>query len=632
MQFRSDSIIDAKRLYIVFGCFVLFLVSMVGRLWYLQILKGQEFVVASERNRVREVTKPAPRGLIFDRDGIILLSNRPFFDLVVIPQYLQDKEKTFQIISELFHIPMSQIERRLKEAEQLPKFVPIRIKQNLTIHEVAMVESNKFFLPGVDVDTAPRRDYTRNESAHLLGYLGEVTSKELDSLNSQNRNYQYRIGSTIGKMGVEKKYEQFLRGVEGKEYLQVDAYGRLQSRNSLDFGLYTKKQAQRGNDVYLTVDNDLQRTAVDAFRNKNGAVVALNPQTGEVLAYLSNPNFDLNMYQEGLSQEDWQSLQTNPFKPLLDKVSGGGYPPASTYKGIVALAGLEEKLITPERTFNCPGYFTLGNGRWKCHLKTGHGYVNMRKALEVSCDVYFYQLGNILGIDRIAKWGKLFGFGERTDLGLNMEVPGINPTIDWKLRTFNTPWTQGETINVSIGQGAYVTTPLQVINSFAALGNGGKLYRPFLLDKVVNAKGEVVAQEKPYLIREIPLNPENLRVVQAGLVDVVEGINGTGKRVKVPGFTVAGKTGTAQNASLKKTAGREGELSFRSLDHAWFVGYSPAVNPEIVVVALSEYDGGGGGAEAGPIAQKIFEAYWRKKHPEKFVQLDQKKAAQVKKQ
>ena len=614
---KAESLIDGRRVYLALGVFLLGTFLLTSRLWYLQILKGKDFGVASERNRAREVTRPAPRGVIYDRHGELLLANRPFFDLVIIPQYLQNRDSTLKIVSELFSIPLESIEKRLQEAKGIPHFVPVRIKRNLTLHEVAVVESNKFFLPGVDVDTAPRRDYTRSESAHLFGYLGEVTAKELDVLNATSRDYQYRLGSIIGKQGIEKKYESFLRGVEGKDFLQVDAYGRLQSDSALDFGLYQKQPGHRGNDLELTIDADVQRAAMDAFRGKNGAVVALNAQSGEVLAYVSNPNFDLSMYQDGLTTEDWQTLQSNPFKPLLDKVTGGAYPPGSTFKIITALAALEEGAATVNKSYSCNGVFTLGNGRWRCWKKEGHGVVNLRRALELSCDVYFYQVGNVLGVDKIAKWSKAFGLGEKSGLDLNMEMPGLVPSTEWKQRTKGMPWASGDTINVSIGQGYNLMTPLQIANLFASIGNGGRLYKPYLLKRVVDESGKEVLSEKPQLIRKIEMKPWTLAEVKAGLFNVVQSPTGTGKKARVEGFTVAGKTGTAQTAALRKAKEQE-DVAVQQRDHAWFAAYSPSEAPEIAVAVLSENDPGGGGSNAAPIAQKVIEAYWKKKHPEKF--------------
>ena len=619
-RFRSDLIIDPKRLYSAIVVYVALLLALTGRLWYLQILKGKDFFIASERNRVRQVTRPAPRGLIFDRNGTLMLSNRPFFDLVIVPQYLQDRQNTLKIVSELFNIPLEQIEQRLNESRGLPGFVPVRIKRNLSLHEVAMMESNNFFLPGVDVDTAPRRDYQRSDSAHLFGYLGEVNDRDLDNLNNLSRDYQYRVGSIIGKLGVEKKHENFLRGFEGKDFLQVDAFGRLQTTSSMELGINPRKSSQRGHDVYLTIDDDIQRAAVDAFKNKNGAVVAMNAQNGEILAYVSHPNFSLSMYQDGLTGEDWQLLQTNPYKPLLDKVTGGAYPPGSVFKIITALAALEEGVTTPARTYNCNGVFTLGNGKWRCWKKTGHGVVNLVQALEQSCDIYFYQVGNLLGIDRIAKWSQRFGFGVKTGLDLNLEVSGLVPTTEWKLQNRGQQWQSGDTINASIGQGYNLMTPIQVVAMMAAIGNGGKVYRPYLLKRIADATGKIVSEEKPQVrnLGDFPdIKKENLELVRRGLIDVVMAPTGTGRKAQVPGFVIAGKTGTAQTAALKRTKDVE-EVSFMQRDHAWFAAYAPAENPEIAVVALSEFDGGGGGAQAAPIVQRVLEAYLRKAHPEKF--------------
>ncbi len=620
---------DPKRRNIIlsgfFGCTAL----ITARLWYLQIIRGNDFSIAAIKNRIREIARPAPRGLVYDKNGKTLLSNRLFFDLIIIPQYLQNRDKTISILSDLFHIPKEVIERKLLESQSNPKFVPVRIKRNLSLHEVATLESNKFFLPGVDVDSAPRRDYLGNESAHLYGYLGEVTLKELDILNASSPNYSYRVGSIIGKTGIEKKYEEFLRGGEGKEALLVDALGRLQLDADYNFALNLSKPAERGNDVHLTIDSDLQNTAIEAFRNKNGAVCAMDPNSGAILAYVSSPNYKLSMYQDGLNGSDWQSLRSNPFKPLLDKVTGGAYPPGSTFKVVTAIAALEEGVVNIDHTFNCPGYYSLGRGRWKCWQHRGHGVVNMPLAIQKSCDVYFYNVGNLLGIDRIAKWAKILGLGEKTGLDLNMELSGIVPSSEWKLRTKGLPWQSGDTINCSIGQGFNLYTPLQILSMYSSIANGGKLFKPYLMKKVVDKDGKTLLEEKPTLVRELNIKPGNLAAIHKGLFDVVNGATPTARKAKVPGFFVSGKTGTAQNSALKFTKGKSREdVSFQALDHAWFVCFSSALDPlkegankpEIALIVFSEFDGGGGGANAAPIASTILKSYWRKKYPERFKQ------------
>lgn len=612
---KLETISDPKRrnaiLYIFYSLSAIFL----ARLWYLQILKGRDFSIAAMRNRIREVIQLPPRGIIYDASNKPLLSNQLFYDLIIIPQYLQNKEKTLAMVSNLFHIPEKILEKKINETRTNPKFVPISIKKNLSFHEVATLESVKFFLPGVEITSVPRRDYNGNESAHLFGYLSEVTPKDLDILNSQNPSDPYHVGSIIGKTGIESKYEKYLRGQEGKDILLVDAFGRLQTETDYNFVADKDIPAEKGNDIYLTIDGDLQNAAQDAFRNKNGALCALDPRSGAILAYISNPNFKLSVYQDGLTANDWQILRANPFKPLLDKVTGGAYPPGSTFKTVVSIAALEEGIITQDTKINCPGYFMLGNHEWKCDKHTGHGVLNLPQAIAMSCDVYFFTVGKMMGIDRITKWAKLFGLGEKTGLDLNMELPGIVPSTDWKLRTKGVPWTGGDTINSSIGQGFNLYTPIQILNMMAAVGNGGNLYKPYLLEKVLDRSGKVIFEEKPTLIRKINMNPLNWEAVKKGLQGAIMP-GGTAVKAQVKGFSVSGKTGTAQNSTLKATKGKSrDDIPFQTLDHAWFTGYSsknPEDIPQIAIVVFSEYDGGFGGQNAAPIAQKVIEAYWKK--------------------
>ncbi len=615
---HKDNIIDSKRRNLILLGFSGLTLGIIARLGYLQIINGKHFEVASFRNRMREVLIPAPRGMIYDQEGNTLITNHAYYDLTIIPQYLQKKDETVSILAKLFNISEESIFQKIEENKWSPKFLPITIKRNLSLHEVVLLESNKFFLPGVNIASESRRKYKGQESAHLFGYIAEVTAKELEVLNVRNQTHPYQPNFTVGKTGIEKKCEAFLRGNEGKEIRLVDAFGRLQAR-SVDSRYNVK--AVRGNDVYLTIDKELQAVAAKAFKDKNGAVCAINPNTGAILVYHSSPNYDLAMYQDGLTTNDWQSLRSNPFHPLLDKVTGGAYPPGSVFKVIPALAALDQKIINPSTRFHCPGFYKIGSHIWKCWKHAGHGSMNLPEAIMQSCDVYFYNLANLLGIDPITKWSRLFGLGERTGLDLNTEVTGVVPSQEWKLQTKGVRWQQGDTINAGFGQGFNTCTPLQILNVFAALGNGGKLYKPYLIDKVVNPLNKIISQTEPSLIRNLNLNPHHLSIVRKGLHDVVESSRGTAKLARVKGFTVSGKTGTAQNSSLKMTKGFEkSELDFRLLDHAWFVGYTPSVNPEIAVVVFSEYEGGGGGRNSAPIAQQIFEAYHKKKHPEKFTQ------------
>lgn len=615
-QRHNENIVDpARRKAILIG-FGALTAGIIARLGYLQILNGKNFEIASLRNRMREILLPAPRGIIYDKNGEMLISNKIFYDLVIIPQYLQNQDKTLSIVADLFNIPHDYIQGKLDDSRDNPKFLPIKIKRNLSLHEIVLLESNKFFLPGINIDAEARRDYTGSESAHLFGYIAEITPKELEIFNVQNRAHLYQPGFTIGKSGIEKKCEIHLRGTEGKETRLVDAFGRLQTS---DLNINIHQKPVRGNDVYLTIDRTLQEEAEKAFWNKNGAVCAMNPKTGAILAYLSNPNYKLSLYQDGLTSSDWQALRTNPLHPLLDKVTGGAYPPGSTFKAVTAFAALENNVVTPDRRFVCPGYFNIGSYQWKCWKHEGHGSVNLTEAIMLSCDVYFYNVSHLLGIDPITKWARLFGLGERSGLDLNMELKGVVPSQEWKLRTKKVPWQKGDTINAAFGQGYNNCTPLQILNLYSTIANGGNLYKPYLINKVLAIDDRIIFESQPTLIRNLNLNETHLSLVKKGLFDVVQAPRGTAKRARVTGFNVSGKTGTAQNASLKVTKDIDkANVDLLALDHAWFVGYAPSEDPEISVVVFSEYEGGGGGAFAAPIAQRLFEAYFRKKFPEKF--------------
>ena len=390
----------------------------------------------------------------------------------------------------------------------------------------------------------PLRDYKRGNPAHLLGYMREVNKDFLNNANKTNKAL-YKSGDLIGKNGVERKFEEYLRGKEGTENLQVDALGRLRF---LSGGKQNREEPIPGHNVELTIDSDIQEAASLAFRNKHGAVIALNAQTGEVLAYVSNPNYDLAIFQDKLSSKDWVPLSTNRFRPLLDRVTGGQYPPGSTFKIITALAALEENLVTPSKTFFCNGVFRLGNRPFQCWKKVGHGHVNLRKSLEQSCDVYYYQIANMLGVEKIAHWARLYGLGSKSELNLNTEATGLVPTSDWKLKNKGVKWQKGDTINLSIGQGFMLTTPIQVANMFAAIGNGGKLFKPYILKRVVSSTGKVLVEEKPTLRWTIPAKKRNVELIKKGLWDVVNAPSGTGKRSRVKGFTIAGKNRNSPNS------------------------------------------------------------------------------------
>lgn len=599
---------------------ILLLVAVSGllfRLWYIQIYKGDYYREVSERNRVRKIEIPSPRGIIFDRNGEVVLGNRPFYDLVYIPQYVKDRDTTFKILSRLLHVPINRFESRLEMGQGQPKFLPIALKRDLSQHEVSIVEANKIFLPGIEVRVAPRRDYGPDVPAHLLGYLREIDPKALEALNEKNPDNPYLLGDLVGKQGLESRWENYLRGRRGYRLIQVDAFGR-QSQGLEESGWSLPSvTAIPGADLELTIDYELQKEVKAAFAGKNGAVVVLNPQTGGILAEISEPGFDPKLMQGGLSSEDWRSLTENPFKPLLDKTTGGEFPPGSVYKAVIALAGLEEKVFDEHKTVYCPGHYTLGDRRFYCHERKGHGTVNMQKAMMKSCDVYFYQLGVELGVDRIAKYAKAFGLGSRLGVNLNMERPGLVPTSAWKMLVHRLPWAAGDTPNISIGQGYNLMTPMQMASLYATIANGGKVFRPFLVNRVTNHVGETVYEHRQDLMRTVTeISPRSFALVREALKSVVMDPQGTGKNAQVPDVTVAGKTGSVQVVSLKKNSNKgEAGVSMNWKEHAMFAAFSPAdETAEIAVAIVSQNDSvGGGGRSAAPVAGKIIARYWELK-------------------
>lgn len=590
--------------------------GLLFRLWYIQIYRGDYYREVSERNRVRKIEIPAPRGIIFDRNGDVVLGNRPFYDLVYIPQYVADKDMTFQILSRLLHVPITRFEARLEMAQGQPRFLPISLKRDLSQHEVSIIEANKIFLAGIEVRVAPRRDYGPDIPPHLLGYLKEIDPKAMEELNAKNQDNPYLVGDLVGKQGIEHRWEKYLRGQRGYQLIQVDAFGRQsQGLEESEWSL-PSVPAKPGADLELTIDYELQKIAKSAFAGKNGSVVVLNPQTGEILAAISEPGFDPKMMQQGVSIDDWRELIANPFKPLLDKTSGGEFPPGSIYKAVIAMAGLEEKVIDENRSVYCPGYYVLGDRRFYCHERKGHGTTNLLRALVKSCDVFFYQVGIELGVDRIARYAKAFGLGAKLGVALNMEKPGLVPTAAWKMLTYRLPWAGGDTPNISIGQGYNLMTPLQMANLFATIANGGKVFRPYYVNRVTNQVGETIYEHRPEVLHEVSeISPKTFALVRAALEAVVMSPEGTGKNSIVPGVTVAGKTGSVQVVSLSKNSNKgTAAVSMNWKEHAMFAAFSPTEHAEIAVAIVSQNDLiGGGGKSAAPVAGKIIARYWELK-------------------
>jgi penicillin-binding protein 2 len=566
--------------------------ALVVRFWYLQIAKGSYFKQLSEKNRVRVLDVPPSRGIIFDRNGIMLVSSRPSFNLYVIPDDVQDWEGLKNRLSRLLKMEPEEIEQRYSDRKVGP-LKPIPIKLDISRDELGLLETFKFLLTGIYIEVSPQRDYPLGVVApHLIGYLGEITSRQIKSGLFPER----RMGDMIGQWGLENQWQADLGGVKGGRYLEVDALGD-------EIRPLYYKESVAGNNLITALDWKLQQAAQEALKGKTGAVVALKPTTGEVLALVSTPAFDPTTFSRGLSAKEWNTTINDPLKPLQNRALQGQYP-GSTYKIITALAALEEKVITPATQFHCSGGLPFGNRVFHCWRKGGHGSVDLHKAIVQSCDVYFYQVGQRLGVDRLAHYARLFGLGELTGIPLPHEKKGLIPTSAWKLSRYKVPWQPGETLSIAIGQGYDLVTPIQMAVLTAAVANGGTVYRPQLVKRLVSAQGVVLREFPPLRIHQANISPESLKLVRRGLAGVVNEPGGTGGACRLPGIIAAGKTGTAQVVALGKKA-----FAGSSRDHAWFVAFASLESPEIAVAVLVEH-GGHGGEAAAPIARKLFAAYY----------------------
>jgi penicillin-binding protein 2 len=565
------------------------------RLWYLQILKGDFFDYLSTNNRIRVIKIPAPRGFIYARHGEVLAENLPSFDLTLIPQDTPDKNMVLDKTAALLQAPLETFKKKLAQGKGRPPFEPIVLSENLSWEQMSTVLAHKIDLPGINIDVVPQRRYhLAAPSSHLLGYLGEIDQKEL------RRDFyrDYARGELIGKCGVEKWGEEYLRGESGGYQTEVDAFGNKQN-------ILAQINPTSGGDLLLTIDYKAQQVAEEQLQGKTGAVVAMDPVQGDVLVMASSPGFDPNLFSRNIDPTAWGKIIKNPFNPLLNRALQSQQPPGSVFKVVVAAAALEEGLVDPEKQVFCPGHFTLGNHIFRCWRKEGHGAVNLRRAIVESCDVYFYQLGNAIGIDTIAKYATMLGLGEKTGIDLDDEKGGLIPSPEWKAKRYGTTWHRGETINTAIGQGYVLTTPLQIAAAFCGIANGSFVPRPRL---VLSINEGTESTPTPVLKRkELHFSPATVAFIKDALSGVVNDPHGTGSKARIEGLTVAGKTGTAQVISAKSAAAIKSPDILD--DHAWFVAFAPAEDPKIVVSVLIEH-GGHGGSAAAPIAKKIIEAFY----------------------
>ncbi|MGQ9919772.1 MAG: penicillin-binding protein 2 [Desulfobacca sp.] len=568
---------------------------LILRLWFLQLVKGHEFSQKSESNRVRYRDIPPWRGMIFDARGVVLVNNRESYDALVILEDVPDAKELARNLGQLLKMNYLDILTRILTAQQDNLARTIRIKEDLSLDELALLETFKYELPGVIIQIQPKREYlTSNLGSHLIGYLGEITEAQLKSGKFPSN----RMGDDVGKCGVELGYNAYLTGQRGSQQIEVDAHGR-------QLRLLNNTPASPGANVFLTIDWRLQTKAEELLQGKVGAIVAMDPQSGRILAMASAPTFDQSRFARRVSAEYWRELMQNPDHPLENRVLKGQYPPGSTFKIIMAVAALEEGIVNPSTTFLCRGGLQVGNRYFKCHAS--HGNVSLHRSLVQSCDVYYYNVGLRLGVDRIAKWSRKFGLGAPTGITLDSEKAGLVPSSEWKKKRFNQPWHEGETASVSIGQGYNLTTPLQMVRVAAALGNGGIIYTPTVVEKIVTPDGEVAYQFTPQIQSRLDASPKTLELVRRACRGVVhEG--GTGTAARIPYTDVGGKTGTAQVVSLGKEG--KGKNRRKTQDHAWFVSFAPVEKSQIAVAVIIEH-GGHGGATAAPVAREVMSEFFR---------------------
>jgi penicillin-binding protein 2 len=598
--------------------------ALTLRMVHLQILRGDQMRQFSEENRIKKVKIAAPRGMIFDRNRKLLIDNRPAFDLEIVPQYLRESKRADDIIAQLATLasmPEEEIRSTLNRARGQPSFLPVKIKTDLSREEVALIESWRIDMPGVQVQEEIKRTNLYGEVAsHLLGYIGEVNERELPRL--QKKGLQYKLGDTIGKFGLEKQMESYLRGNDGEKLVEVDALGRIKLDEKSDTVLanVNERPAVPGKNLVLTIDQDLQLAAVKAFENKIGSLVAIDPRTGEILAMISRPSFDPTQFARGISTELWKSLLANENRPMRDKTLQDHYPPGSTFKIITAITGLEEGVIDENTTFRCGGSIKLGNRTVHCHLKGGHGEVNVVSALQYSCDVFFYRLAmKLKSVDEIANWARHLGFGRKTGINLEAEAPGLIPTEEWKMKRFGQVWNTGETLSVAIGQSFVLTTALQLANAYASMANGGTLFRPSIVKEIESADGQILKQFSPEIMDQTRLKPKTVEAIKKGLWAVVNGPRGTGYGLRLPGMDFVGKSGTVQvvRIAADKIYNKCDQMKFKLRHHGVFAGYAPAKDPVIAVAVIGEHVCGGSSG-AGPIVREVIKTYLEKYYPELY--------------
>lgn len=574
---------------------------LAGRMYFLQVVESKKYVTLAEENRINLRLLPPPRGQIVDRFGVPLAINQKNFRALVVSEQAPDLQETLERFSRLVPLSKKDMTRVMREVHRRRRFVPVTVRENLTWEEMARVQINAPDLPGVFIDEGLARSYPLEEKAsHILGYVASVTEEDVKRSDDPLLELP---GFRVGKAGLEKRFDGALRGTGGTLQVEVNAVGRIIRELS-------REEGQIGEELKLTIDARLQEFSCRAIGEESGTVIVMDAMTGDILAMTSQPSYDPNVFSRGLSSVEWNNLLANPKAPLTSKPIAGQYAPGSVFKMIVILAALESGLVRPEQTVYCPGHFTLGTARFHCWKKHGHGHVDMVGSLRHSCDVYFYEIGRRLGIDRIAKMARRFNLGDITGIGLPGEKAGLIPDRSWKRAEMDEPWHPGESVIAAIGQGYITATPLQLATMTARIANGGRAVYPTLTRTAINTENRLVSVEER-AIQDMGIPKAHLNIVQRGMWEAVNVQGGTaGRAALAPELgQMAGKTGTAQVRRISR-AEREGgvirnrDLPWNRRDHALFVCYAPFEAPRYVVTVVIEH-GGSGATTAAPIAQAV---------------------------
>ncbi len=581
----------------------LLVMVVLARMVYLQVIAHDHFTTLSDDNRVKIQPIAPNRGLIYDRNGILLAENLPAYRLEITPEQVPDMDATLAELGKLIHLRDEDLVRFEKQRRRIHRFEGVPLRFRLSEEEVARFAVNRHRFPGVDVQAGPARFYPLAEHAvHVLGYVGRIDEDELQNLDTTN----YRGTSHMGKIGVEKFYESQLHGTVGVQQVETNAQGRV-------LRVLERTPPIPGQDLYLSLDSRLQGAIEAAFGEFKGAAVAMDPKTGAVLAMVSLPGYDPNPFVNGIGRAEYQALQTDPARPLFNRALRGQYPPGSTLKPFIGLGGLETRITSAYSSTYCPGYYTLPghDHKYRDWKRGGHGTVNLSKAIIESCDVYFYDLALSMGIDRIHGFLDLFSLGKKTGIDLTGERAGLSPSREWKRRVHNEPWFPGETLISGIGQGFNLTTPLQLATVTATLANRGQRMQPRILHAAQNPGDRRLIPTQPLALESVPINdPGNWQTIINAMTEVVHGTRGTARRIGEDApYRIAGKTGTAQVFGIKQEEKYQAEdIAARLRDHALFIAFAPVDEPKIALAVVVE-NGGSGGSVAAPIARKILDAY-----------------------